>query len=170
MHVLPPGPDDVVIEWETFGGAGLPRVGSTDLIVRANGAVSVGERFSGGAGGVISQADLQGLLSEILDDGGFFGLDGVRLTSDLEAARSRRLEVAPRSSDSTISVPLGPPYIDAAGTRIDVSADGRRHEVVFDGLAAAARDYPEVAGVGALRTIEMRLLTLAERIAAEASP
>ncbi len=171
----PPGrdvPDDVVLEWATSGGGGPSHAPTTDLIVRANGDVTVGDRFGGGRAveATIPPERLQELLRAIVDRHRFFAIDSAAVARDLDAARARRAEPQAGGGAEAISVPLGPPYLDAAGTRIAVAADGRRHEVAVDGLAAAAREYPEVAALTDLRAIELLLLGLAERVATGQPP
>lgn len=168
-HALPQDPRAVVIEWRTSGGAASPGE-TTDLVVRADGSATVGGRLAGG-GAVearIAPERLEELLDATLDEQGFFDIDSATIARQLDAARERR--EAAGAGASTVAVPLGPPYLDAASTHIVVEADGRRHEVAAQGLAAAAREYPEVTAVVRLRAIELVLLRLAEELVGHRPP
>lgn len=168
-HALPEDPRAAVVEWRTSGGAASPAE-SLDLVVRADGSATVGERLGGGRAveGRVAPERLDGLLDALLDEHGLFDIDSADVARRLAAARARREAAGARAGEDTLAVPLGPPYLDAGDTRILVAADGRRHEVAAHGLAAAAREYPEVPAVARLRAIEAELLRLAEEIVARA--
>jgi hypothetical protein len=104
----------------------------------------------------------------VLDRQRFFEIDSAALARRLEAERSRREAAGAGPAGESLAVPLGPPYLDAGASRILVAADGRRHEVAAQGVAAAAREYPEVPEAGRLRAVEVELLRLAEEIVARA--
>jgi hypothetical protein len=168
VHELPPNPGDVVVEWSATGGGAPAPAGGPDLVVRADASATAGARFGGGrpADGSIAPERLQSLLDTVIDDCGFFEIDGPALEGRTRAERDRRAGSAPAAEGEAVPVPLGPPYLDAALTRIAVHADGRRHEVAVQGLAAAAREYPQLRELVDLRAIELALLDLAERIGA----
>jgi hypothetical protein len=168
-HTLPRNPRAAVIEWRTAGGGGGAET-TTDLVVRADGSVTVGGRLAGGRPieGSIAPRRLRELLDAVVDEGGFFDIDPAALAAQLDAARERR-EAAGAGGD-TIGVPLGPPYVDAGESAIVVEADGRRHEVTAQGLAAAAREYPEVPALARLRGVELELLRLAEELTGRRPP
>lgn len=155
-----------MVEWSVTGGGGGAADHGPDLVLRADGSARAGARFGGGrpVHGAVAPERLQGLLGEILDEHGFFGIDGPEVEGRMRAERDRRASSAMAAEGEAVPVPLGPPYVDAAVTRIAVHADGRRHEVPVQGLAAAAREYPELRELVDLRAIELALLDLAERI------
>jgi hypothetical protein len=162
-HVLPADPQAMVIEWRSVGGQAEPAFDS-DLVVRANGEVTVGSRLTGGrpVEGRIPATQLQGLLSFAIDENAFFGIQPEQVARQIEAS-------PPPGSDAgagAVAVPTGPPYLDAGTTVLIVVADGRRHEVRQQGLFAAAREHPEIQALAQLRAIELRLLELAQQIAA----
>jgi len=165
VHGLPADPGAVVVEWTVRGGGAAADHGP-DLIVRADGSAAASARFGGGRSvdGVLAPERLQDLLHAILDERRFFGIDGPALEGRMRAERDRRASAAMAAGGEAVPVPLGPPYVDAGVTRIAVHADGRRHEVAVQGLAAAAREYPQLRELVELRAIELELLELAERI------
>jgi hypothetical protein len=165
-HQLPGDPQAVVLEWRSAGGQADAAAGP-DLTVRADGTLTVGPRLGRGrtVEGRISQAELQDLLRFALDQNDFFAFDPEQVARQLEAAHRER---APTSAGEAIAVPAGPPYIDAGTTTIGIAADGRRHEVGYHGLFAAAREHPESKPLAKLRAIELRLLELAQQVAAAA--
>ncbi len=166
-HQLPADPEAIVIEWRSSGGLRETDDETPDLVVRAGGRVTVGPRLAGGrpADGRITPRRLQDLLAFALDQNRFFEIDGRALERAVAAARKRR--EAPAASGGAVA--LGPPYLDAGTTRILIAADRRRQVVEHQGLFAAARDYPEIEALGGLRAIELRLMELAQEIAAAAA-
>jgi hypothetical protein len=84
---------------------------------------------------------------------------------EVEAAGRERARTTPGEA---LAVPAGPPYVDAGTTTILIEADGRRHEVGYHGLFAAAKEHPESRPLAQLRAVELRLLELAQQIAAAA--
>jgi hypothetical protein len=163
-HSLPPDPNAAVVEWRSTGGQ-AEQASDPDLVVRADGTVTVGRRLTGGRPleGRIPPARLQELLDFALDDNGFFEIDAGQLERRIEASRRARADGG--SAGEAVAVPSGPPYLDAGTTVVMVAADGRRHEVSQQGLFAAAREHPEIAALAQLRAIELRLLALAQEIA-----
>lgn len=161
-HELPTDPDAVVIAWRSAGGLGAQDDDGPDLVVRADGAVTVAGRFSGRQPErrSISQGQLQGLLAMALDNNRFFTIDEGEVERRIAAVRAR-WRAAPAPGEA-ITVPAGPPYVDAGTTTIAIAADGRRHEVSVHGLFAAARDFPEIEELQRLRAIELALLELAQ--------
>ena len=167
-HRPPDQPDEPVIQWRTSGGLlSSDDDEAPDLEIRADGRVTVGKRLGGGSEihAEIPPDQVQQLLHQILDEHGFFDLDSARIHEGVEAEHRRRTAAAATSEAATREVPSGPPFADAGVTHIAVAADGRRHAVTVPGLFAAAREYPEVPGVTALREIETGLLGLAEELA-----
>ena len=165
MHALPADPKAVVIRWQSEGGQAGQAAGP-DLVVRADGSVSVGSRLTGGrpVEGRISSVQLQELLRFALDEHAFFEVAPGRLERQITARQQAEAEVG--SAGEALAVPTGPPYLDAGTTVLMIEADGRRHEVRQQGLFAAAREHPEIPALAQLRAIELRLLELAQEIAA----
>jgi hypothetical protein len=165
MHALPADPEAVVIRWRSEGGQADQAAGP-DLEVRADGTVTVGSRLTGGrpVEGRIAPARLQELLRFAIDENGFFGVAPEQLERQIEASQRSQAEAG--SAGEAVAVPTGPPYLDAGTTVLTIAADGRRHEVRQQGLFAAAREHPDIAALAQLRAIELRLLELAEEIAA----
>ena len=159
-HALPAEPDAPVIEWSTSGGLGGGGNGP-DLTVRADGRVELSERFGGGrrVEDRIPEPRLQSLLRSVVDEHRFFALDPAAIEAEVADRRPSG------GAGEALAVPLGPPYADAGTTRIAVAADGRRHEVAYHGLFAAAREHPDVRDLADLRAVEHELLGLAEEIA-----
>ena len=166
-HQLPADPKAVVIQWRSEGGLAGEASGP-DLTVRADGTVTLGPRFGDGRAveGRISEAELQDLLRFALDENAFFSFDPVQVARQLEDNAAARARSSPPGE--ALAVPAGPPYMDAGTTTILIAADGRRHEVSYHGLFAAAREHPESRPLAQLRAIEVRLLDLAQQIAAAA--
>jgi hypothetical protein len=165
-HRLPDAPTATVIQWRSEGGLAGEDTGP-DLTVRADGTVTVGPRLGGGRAieGRISQAELQELLRFALDENDFFAFDPERVAREIEAAGRERARSTPGEA---LAVPAGPPYPDAGTTTILTAADGRRHEVSYPRLFAAAKEHPESRPLAQLRAIELRLLDHAQEIAAAA--
>jgi hypothetical protein len=165
-HQLPDDPQAVVLQWRSAGGQADAAAGP-DLVVRADGALTVGPRLGHGrtVEGRISPAELQDLLRFALDQNDFFAFDPEQVARQLEAAGRDR---APSSPGEAIAVPAGPPYVDAGTTTIGIAADGRQHEVDYHGLFAAAQEHPQNRALAQLRAIELRLLDLAQQVAAAA--
>ena len=165
-HQLPADPKAVVVQWRSDGGLAGETSGS-DLTLRADGAVTLGPRFGHGRAleGRITAAELQELLRFALDENAFFSFDPVQVARQLEDSAERAPSSPPGEA---LAVPAGPPYMDAGTTTILIAADGRRHEVSYHGLFAAAREHPESRPLVQLRAIELRLLDLAQQIAAAA--
>ena len=167
MHALPADPEAVVIRWHSEGGQG-GRAADPDLVVCADGSVTVGSRLTGGRPleGRIAAAQLQELLRFALDENGFFEIDAGQLERRIEAGQRARADAG--TAGGAVAVPTGPPYLDAGTSVLMVAADGRRHEVRQQGLFAALREHPEIQALAQLRAIELRLLELAQKIAAAA--
>ena len=166
-HRLPADRKAVVVQWRSEGGLAGEAPGP-DLTLRADGSVTLGPRFGHGRAveGRISEAELQDLLRFALDENAFFGFDPVQVARQLEDNAAARARTSPPGE--ALAVPAGPPYMDAGTTTILIAADGRRHEVSYHGLFAAAREHPESRPLAQLRAIEVRLLDLAQQIAAAA--
>jgi hypothetical protein len=167
MHALPADPAAVVIRWQSEGGQ-AGEGAEPDLVVRADGSVTVGSRLAGGrpAQGALSGAELQELLSFALDRNAFFAFDPARVARQIDAGS--RTAAGTGGAGEALAVPVGPPYVDAGTAVITIAADGRRHEVRQQGLFAAAREHPEIEPLAQLRAIEVRLLELAQKVAAAA--
>jgi hypothetical protein len=166
-HQLPADLDAVVIQWRSEGGLAGEASGP-DLTVRADGTVTLGPRFGRGraAQGRITEAELQDLLRFALDENAFFAFDPPQVARQLEDSGAARARSSPPGE--AVAVPAGPPYVDAGTTTILIAADGRRHEVSYHGLFAAAREHRDSKPLAQLRAIELRLLDLAQRVAAAA--
>ena len=164
-HELPGDPSATVIEWRSSGGFSASDVDEPDLVVRADGTVTVGPRFGGGVAstGQLAPARLQALLDAIIDGHRFFDFDPAQVETAVKAARAARADIG--ADEPTIAVPPGPPYIDAGDTHLTVNADGRRHEVRWHGLVAAAREHPGVVELQDLRAVEEALVELADAVA-----
>jgi hypothetical protein len=165
MHALPADPGAAVIRWQSEGGQAGQEAGP-DLVVRADGTVTVGSRLTGGrpVEGRIPAEQLQELLDFALDENRFLEIDAAEL--ERQIAASQRTQAEAGSAGGAVAVPTGPPYLDAGTTVLMIAADGRRHEVRQQGLFAAAREHPEIGALAQLRAIELRLLELAQEIAA----
>jgi hypothetical protein len=165
-HRLPADPKAVVVHWRSEGGLAGEASGP-DLTLRADGTVTLGPRFGHGRAveGRITAAELQELLRFALDENAFFSFDPVQVARQLEDS-AERARASPQGE--ALAVPGGPPYMDAGTTTILIAADGRRHEVSYHGLFAAAREHPESRPLAQLRAIELRLLDLAQQIATAA--
>ena len=165
-HELPFDPRDVVIQWRSSGGLSGPTASESDLVIRADGSVTVGGRFGGGGrvDGRITPERLQDLLRLALDDNAFFTIDEIDVDRRIATTLHQRKEAG--EPGGVVIVPSGPPYVDAGTTSIEIAADGKRHEVNIHGLFAAARDLPEIEELRRLRAIEMALVELAEEMIA----
>jgi hypothetical protein len=166
-HQLPAAPKAVVIQWRSEGGL-AGEASDPDLTLRADGTVTVAPRFGNGRAveGRITEGQLQDLLRFALDDNEFFAFDPVQVARQLAASGAARARSSPPGE--AVAVPAGPPYMDAGTSTILIAADGRRHEVSYHGLFAAAREHPDSKPLARLRAIELRLLELAQQIAAAA--
>lgn len=164
-HELPDDPSAAVIEWRTSGGLGASGTDEPDLVVRADGTVTVGPRFGGGAEstGRLAPERLQALLDAIIDGHRFFDFDQARVETAVEAALAAQADLG--ADEPTIAVAPGPPYIDAGDTHLTVNADGRSHEVRWHGLVTAAREHPGVVELQDLRAVEEALVELADAVA-----
>jgi hypothetical protein len=164
-HDLPDEPGAVVIEWRTSGGLGASEADEPDLVVRADGTVTVGPRFGAGAAstGRLEPERLQALLGAIIDGHRFFDFDPARVEAAVAAARATQADIG--ADEPTIAVPPGPPYIDAGDTCLAVNADGRHHEVRWHGVVAAAREHPGVGELQDLRAVQEALVALADAVA-----
>ena len=165
-HELPGDPNATVIEWRTSGGLGASDTDEPDLVVRADGTVTVGPRFGGGAEstGRLAPERLQALLDAIIDGHRFFDFDQARVETAVEAAQAA-VQADIGVDEPTIPVPPGPPFIDAGETHLTVNADGRSHDVRWHGLVAAAREHPGVVELQDLRAVEEALVELADAVA-----
>jgi hypothetical protein len=160
-HTLPDDPRAPVIEWRSSGGLEAEGAGDPDLVVRADGSVTVGERF-GGTTAQISEERLQSLLDQIIDEHRLAQFDAGRVQAAVEEAALR----APADGEETIPAASGGPYVDAGDTHVVVNADGTRHEARWQGLFAAAREHPDVQELQDLRAVEQTLVELAMSVAA----
>jgi hypothetical protein len=166
-HRLPADPNAVVMQWRSDGDLAGEASGP-DLTLRADGRVTLGPRFGLGrpVEGRITAAELEELLRFALDRNAFFAFEPVKVARQLEQSGAAQARSSPPGE--AVAVPAGPPYIDAGTTTILIAADGRRHEVSYHGLFAAAREHPDSEPLAQLRAIELRLLDLAQQIAAAA--
>ena len=166
-HQVPADPNAVVVQWRSDGSLAGEASGP-DLTLRADGRVTLGPRFGRGrpVEGRITEDELQDLLRFALDENAFFAFEPVKVARQLEQSGAAQARSSPPGE--AVAVPAGPPYMDAGTTTILIAADGRRHEVSYHGLFAAAREHPDSKPLAQLRAIELRLLDLAQRIAAAA--
>lgn len=164
-HTLPTDSGAIVIQWQTIGGLSGNNDNTADLTIYADGKTIVGARFSQGKilESRLTPEQIQQLLSFAIDDNDFFGFDARVVEEAVNAAVEQRR--ATSQEGDAIAVPLGPPYIDAGTTIILIAADGKQHEVRYQGLFFAAQDFPEIEALQQLRAIELKLLSVAEEIA-----
>jgi hypothetical protein len=136
MHTLPADPKAVVIRWQSEGGQ-AGELSGPDLVVRADGTLTVGARLAGGRPleGALSPAELQALLGFALDRNDFFAFAPEQVAGRIAASQDTSTAAA---AGEALAVPAGPPYLDAGTTAIAIEADGRRHEVRQQGLFASA--------------------------------
>jgi hypothetical protein len=159
--------DTIVIQWYSEGG--LERLGSdtADLTVFADGRVVVGPRFANGkvTKHQLSEADLAALCRFVFEQQDIWSIDADAIEREVKAVDRSDADVGSRSASA---IPLGPQAIaDAAMTSIRVRGDdGRHHEVRYYNLVGAAQRYPQIDKLQRLRAIEMRLLELAQQVAA----
>lgn len=164
-HTLPNDPEAIVIQWRTVGGLSGYNGDTADLTVYADGKTTVGPRLSQGeiAKSCLTGEQIQQLLSFAIDENKFFAFDARVVQEAVNDALEKRR--ATSQEGDAIAVPLGPPYIDAGTTIILIAADGKRHEVRYQGLFFAAQDFPEIEALQQLRAIELKLLSVAKEIA-----
>lgn len=164
-HTLPTAPDAIVIQWRTIGGLSIDRSNIADLTIYADGKSIVGPRFGQGrpVEGQLSTGQIQDLLRFAIDEQHFFRFDSRAVDAEIKAILQQRQMDSQDAGG--IVVPLGPPYVDGGTTVILIAADGQQREVQFQGLAFATQDYPEITALQQLRTIELRLLSVAEELA-----
>lgn len=165
IHTLPTDSGAIVIQWGTIGGLSGYNDSMTDLTIYADGKTTVGSRFSQGeiVESSLTPEQIQQLLSFAIDDNDFFAFDARAVEEAVNAAVEKRR--ATSQEGDVIAVPLGPPYIDAGTTIILIAADSKQHEVRYQGLFFAAQDFPEIEALQQLRAIELKLLSLAKKIA-----
>lgn len=163
-HTLPSDSGAIVIQWQTIGGLSGQNDKTSDLTIYADGKTTVGPRFSKGkiVESRLSTEQIQRLLSFAIDDNDFFDFDTRTVEEAVNAAVEQRQETSQKSE--AIAVPLGPPYIDAGTTMILIAADGRQHEVRYQGLFFTAQDFPEIEALQQLRAIELELLRVTKEI------
>lgn len=164
-HTLPTDSGAIVIQWQTIGGLSGNNDNTAALTIYADGKTIVGARFSQGKilESRLTPEQIQQLLSFAIDDNDFFGFDARVVEEAVNAAVEQRR--ATSQEGDAIAVPLGSPYIDAGTTIILIAADGKQHEVRYQGLFFAAQDFPEIEALQQLRAIELKLLSVAEEIA-----
>ncbi len=164
-HPLPTASDAIVVQWRTMGGLSIDRSNIADLTIYADGKTVVSPRFSRGnlVEKQLEMRQIQDLLRFAIDENHFFGFDGRAVDAEIKGSLRQR-QAAPLGA-GVIAVPLGPPYVDAGITMILIAADRQEHEVSFQGLAFAAQDFPEIEALQQLRTIELKLLNVAEELA-----
>ncbi len=164
-HTLPTDPDAIVIQWRTIGGLSIDRSNIADLTIYADGKSIVGPRFGQRkhVDGQLSTGQIQNLLRFAIDEQHFFQFDSRAVDAEIKTILRQR-QVGSQDAGG-IAVPLGPPYVDGGTTVILIAADGQQREVQFQGLAFAVQDYPEITAMQQLRSIELRLLSVAEELA-----
>ena len=165
-HVLPKVSDAIVIQWRSKGGLSFDKSNLADLTIYVDGKTVVGPRFSG-SNPVETQLDMvriQDLLKFAIDDNHFFSFDGSAVDAQIKKILRQRHQANPQEI-GVITIPLGPPYVDASTTVILIAADGKQHEVCFQGLAFAAQDFPELEALQQLRAIELKFLSVAQELA-----
>jgi hypothetical protein len=145
-------------------GLSIDRSNIADLTIYADGKTIVGPRFSQGTRrqAQLEMGQIQDLLRFAIDENDFFSIDSSAIDAEIEAILQQR-QATPQEA-SVIAVPLGPPYVDAGVTVILIAADGQQHEVSFQGLAFAAQDFSEISALQQLRSIELKLLKMAEEL------
>lgn len=159
--------DTIVIQWHSEGGLKRPVSDTADLTVFADGRVVVGPRFANGKVTMhqLSEADFAALCHFVFEQQDIWSIDADAIERDVKAVDRSDADVGSRSASV---VPLGPQAIaDAAMTIIRVRGDDDRdHEVRYYNLVGAAQRYPQIDKLQRLRAIEMRLLELAQQVAA----
>ena len=165
IYRLPTDSGAIVIQWRTIGGLSGSDDSTADLTIYAGGKTIVGPRFSQGkiVEGRLTSQQIQQLLSFAIDDNDFFGFDARAVEEVVNKVLEERR--ANSQEGDVIAVPLGPPYIDVGTTIILIAADGKQHEVKYQGLFFAAQDFPEIEALQKLRAIELKLLSMAKEIA-----
>jgi RNA polymerase sigma factor (sigma-70 family) len=142
---LPADPKAAVITLDHQGGR-IRRVRDEPrLLIRADGAIIVGDPF--GLGGrcesKMSARELQDLLHFIIKDRDFFNIDSAKI----------RQAVADEVKKSAGGIKVG----DGQTSIFRVEADGRNHEVSYYALDTYASYYKNVKELGRLRDIQARL-------------
>lgn len=171
VHNLPSDPRAIVIQWRTKGGLAGRDEAYADLTIRADGSVTIGPRLAAGKiiEGHLTAERVQDLLSMAIDDNDFFEVDTEQVEEAVRAEMEKRKALA-REENKVIAVPRGPPYLDAGTTVILIAVDGKRNEISYHGLFAAARDFPNITELGKLRAIELEMRNLAEDIVVSMRP
>lgn len=156
-------PDTIVIQWNSEGGLASTMA---DLTVFADGRVEVGPRFANGTVSEyqLSEADLAALRRFVFEEQDIWSIDSAALERDVKAVANSGAHVGSRAVPVQ---PLGTEAVaDAATTVIRVRDGERTHQVSHYNLFDAARRYPQMNELQRLRAIEMRLLELAQQVAA----
>jgi hypothetical protein len=159
-------PDPILIQWDSEGGLEKPRSATADLTVFANGRVQVGPRFANGtvAEHQLSDADLAALRQFVFEEQDIWSINSDALERDVKVVANADANLESRSVPVQ---PVGPEAVaDAATTVIRVRDGERTHQVSHYNLFGAARRYPQIHALQRLRAIEMRLLALAQHVAA----
>jgi hypothetical protein len=159
-------PNPIVIQWKSKGGLEKPNSAMADLTVFADGRVEVGPRFTNGtvAEYQLSEADLAALRQFVFEEQDIWSIDSAALERDVKAAANSDANLGSRAVPVQ---PVGPEAIaDATTTVICVRDSERTHQVSHYNLFGAARHYPQINELQRLRAIEMRLLELAQQVAA----
>ena len=150
--------EDVLIEW-TKGDPGPGR--SADVTVFADGRVRLSPRLGGGEHRLAPE-ELQAVRRFVVDEQQLQAIEGAALKREVEvaaAARSRDL-ASPGAAFVTV------PQMDAGTTVIRANVAGLPHEITYFDLVGDAQSYPEVAPLQRLRRIELKMIELAEALAA----
>jgi hypothetical protein len=160
--------DTIIIQWNSEGGLEKPLPAVADFTVFTDGRVQVGARFAHGTviEHQLSEAELTALRRFVFEEQDIWSIDSAALDREVKAAVNAS---ANAGSPATPVQPLGPEAIaDAATTVIRVRDGARTHQVSYFNLFDAARRYPQINGLRRLRAIEVRLLEMAQQIAAAA--
>jgi hypothetical protein len=160
--------DTIIIQWNSEGGLEKPLPDVADFTVFADGRVKVGARFAHGTviEHQLSDAELTALRRFVFEEQDIWSIDSAALEREVKAA----VDASAKAGSPTTTVqPLGPEAIaDAATTVMRVRDGARTHQVSYFNLFDAARRYPQIDELRRLRAIEVRLLDMAQQIAAAA--
>ena len=160
--------ETIMLQWQSAGGRENPLPAMADVTVFADGRVAVGPRFAHGtvAAYHLSDADLAALRRFVFEEQDIWSIDSAALAREVQAATNTSADAGSRAMSVQ---PLGPEAVaDAATTVLRVRDGARTHQVRQYNLFDAARRYPQIKALQRLRAIEMRLMALAQHVAASA--
>ncbi|NQU24087.1 MAG: hypothetical protein HQ567_22620 [Candidatus Nealsonbacteria bacterium] len=167
-HALPAGATATVIVYDYEGGMTKPQNNDPQMIIRADGSVTLGNRYQDNARieTRITKDDLQALLRLAIDTNDFFKINAAEIEQSIDAKVKRENEKLAAQGIVMVG-PRG--LVDGATTVVRIHADGKDHKVQLYDLRGKFLFLQNDERLARLKNITTRLSELDRKLRAGAA-